>query len=227
MEQTMPQKKTVTYVGPTFDDLQVIKSLDVNLTLNKNIQDILPLLSTLEFNTDLILIDLDNLELNGSDIIDVVNSLSTLINCTVCRINPGKPVRRNSLIAISVDKTTNMTIVKQALNSNVIGIYPKGNDFTLAEKTKALETMLNGVCYMPKQINDILKPKKQIKQSNIIELTNRQGQILSLIKERGSSNKMIARTLNISESTVKLHLSLIFKKYGVKNRTQLAVFSST
>ena len=227
MEQTMQQKKTVTYVGPTFDDSQVIKLLDVNLTHHKNIQDILPLLSTLEFNTDLILIDLENLELNGSDIIDVVNSLSTIINCTVCRINPGKPQRRNALIAIAVSTSTDVVIVKQALHSNVIGVYPKGSNFTTTEKTRALETLLNGECYIPKQINDILKPKSLIKKSNVIELTNRQGQILGLIKERGSSNKMIARTLNISESTVKLHLSLIFKKYGVKNRTQLAVFSST
>lgn len=58
-------------------------------------------------------------------------------------------------------------------------------------------------------------------------LTPRQRQILALISKRGSSNKVIAKTLNISESTVKLHLGNIFKKYGVRNRTQLALFSQT
>ena len=50
-------------------------------------------------------------------------------------------------------------------------------------------------------------------------------QILNLIKERGASNKVIAKTLNITESTVKLHVGIVLKKFGVKNRTQLALFS--
>jgi DNA-binding NarL/FixJ family response regulator len=59
----------------------------------------------------------------------------------------------------------------------------------------------------------------------MIKLTPRESQILTLIQDRGVSNKIIAKMLHITESTVKLHITHIFKKYGVKNRTQLALFS--
>ena len=41
----------------------------------------------------------------------------------------------------------------------------------------------------------------------------------------GSSNKEIASVLNISERTVKNHISNIFKKIDVSDRTQAAVFA--
>ena len=58
-----------------------------------------------------------------------------------------------------------------------------------------------------------------------ITLTPRQRQILDIIVTRGVSNKNIARMLHISESTVKLHMSSILKKFGLRNRTQLALFA--
>jgi hypothetical protein len=61
--------------------------------------------------------------------------------------------------------------------------------------------------------------------SQEISLTPRQRQVFDLLSSRGASNKTIAKMLNISESTVKLHLGVIFKKYGVRNRTQLAIFA--
>ena len=56
-------------------------------------------------------------------------------------------------------------------------------------------------------------------------LTPRQRQILNIVATRGISNKSIARMLHISESTVKLHMSGILKKFGLRNRTQLALFA--
>jgi DNA-binding NarL/FixJ family response regulator len=58
-----------------------------------------------------------------------------------------------------------------------------------------------------------------------IILTPRQRQILDIVVTRGVSNKNIARMLHISESTVKLHMSSILKKFGLRNRTQLALFA--
>lgn len=57
-----------------------------------------------------------------------------------------------------------------------------------------------------------------------IRLTARQEEILRLIIYRGLSNKQIARQLGISESTVKLHCSILFEKYAVQSRTQLTSF---
>jgi len=54
------------------------------------------------------------------------------------------------------------------------------------------------------------------------ELTSRQKRVLQLLAE-GLSNKGIARELQISEITVKAHVSLILKKLGVANRVQAAM----
>jgi DNA-binding NarL/FixJ family response regulator len=53
-------------------------------------------------------------------------------------------------------------------------------------------------------------------------LTSRQMRVLKLLAQ-GLSNKQIARELEISEITVKAHVSLIFRKLGVSNRTQAAI----
>jgi DNA-binding NarL/FixJ family response regulator len=54
------------------------------------------------------------------------------------------------------------------------------------------------------------------------ELTSRQKKVLRLLA-KGLSNKHIARELQISEITVKAHVSLILKKLGVANRVQAAM----
>jgi DNA-binding NarL/FixJ family response regulator len=59
--------------------------------------------------------------------------------------------------------------------------------------------------------------------NNDIRLTPRQQQVLKLVCHRGLPNKSIAAILKISESTVKIHISAILKKYAVKNRTQLVL----
>jgi DNA-binding CsgD family transcriptional regulator len=56
-------------------------------------------------------------------------------------------------------------------------------------------------------------------------LTRRQSAVLDLV-QKGASNKAIAKRLGISESTVKIHIGALFKKYCVKNRSQLAIYST-
>jgi len=58
-----------------------------------------------------------------------------------------------------------------------------------------------------------------------IHLTPREQQILGLLLIRGSSNEELGRMLGISESTIKLHMSRILKKYCAKTRTQLMIFA--
>jgi DNA-binding NarL/FixJ family response regulator len=53
-------------------------------------------------------------------------------------------------------------------------------------------------------------------------LTNKQSAVLNLLRQ-GEPNKTIARTLGMSDSTVKVHVRGIMRKFGVTNRTQLAV----
>ena len=55
-------------------------------------------------------------------------------------------------------------------------------------------------------------------------LTARQREVLQLIS-RGLSNKEIARALDLSDHTVKVHITSIFKLLGVINRTQAAAIA--
>ena len=57
------------------------------------------------------------------------------------------------------------------------------------------------------------------KEKNI---TNRESEVLKLVVE-GYSNKEIAEKLFITHHTVKAHLSQIYKKFGVTNRTAAAI----
>ena len=66
--------------------------------------------------------------------------------------------------------------------------------------------------------------RRYVKKSMIDSLTKRELEILKLIAQ-GLLNKEIAAMLNISERTVKNHISNIFKKIDVSDRTQAAVFA--
>ena len=60
--------------------------------------------------------------------------------------------------------------------------------------------------------------------SNLPKLTKKQAIVLQWI-QRAHSNKQIAKRMNLTESTIKLHVGAILKKYGCTNRSQLALFS--
>ena len=57
------------------------------------------------------------------------------------------------------------------------------------------------------------------------ELTDREREVLLLVKA-GLSNKQIARRLSITERTVKAHLTKVFQRLGVTDRTQAALWAS-
>lgn len=58
-----------------------------------------------------------------------------------------------------------------------------------------------------------------------MKLTKRQTEILFWVQQ-AHSNKAIAKRLGITDSTVKLHITALLKKYNARNRQQLAAFSS-
>lgn len=56
-------------------------------------------------------------------------------------------------------------------------------------------------------------------------LSGREAEILTCLKD-GAPNKVIARKLNLSEATVKVHVKTILKKVGARNRTQAALWAA-
>lgn len=59
--------------------------------------------------------------------------------------------------------------------------------------------------------------------AKMVSLTKRESQLVSLLSQ-GLKNKEIATTLSISEGTVKVYLSRLFQKVGVKDRFELALY---
>lgn len=60
--------------------------------------------------------------------------------------------------------------------------------------------------------------------STTVQLTSRETEVLGLVRE-GLANKQIARRLDISERTVKAHLTSAFARIGVADRTQAALWA--
>ncbi|MEY3202092.1 MAG: hypothetical protein RIR70_1642 [Pseudomonadota bacterium] len=90
----------------------------------------------------------------------------------------------------------------------------------------AIKLILSGGVYIPPQVLDgsasptfpqglAIEPKKRL------GLTDRQIEVLALLAE-GKPNKLICRELNVSEGTVKTHVSAIFRTLNISNRAQVA-----
>lgn len=96
-----------------------------------------------------------------------------------------------------------------------------------AELIHAIQMVVNGESYIQPDMIPMLNSKMVIRNSDkekIKNLTKRELEVLILVSE-GMFNKEIADRLNISERTVKNHISSIFKKIDVADRTQAAVFA--
>ena len=58
----------------------------------------------------------------------------------------------------------------------------------------------------------------------MVKPTKRQMQVIQCLGE-GLSNKEIAKKIGIGERTVKMHMEMVVKRLGLKNRTQLLIKS--
>jgi DNA-binding NarL/FixJ family response regulator len=73
----------------------------------------------------------------------------------------------------------------------------------------------------PKAAQAVLEDRAEQRS---VELSNRELEVLALVAE-GLPNKRIARSLEISEKTVKAHLTRVFEQIGVSDRTQAALWA--
>ncbi len=79
------------------------------------------------------------------------------------------------------------------------------------------------VSELRKYVDTHRKPAETPANDPLAELTQREREIVRLIVE-GASNKEVASSLNISERTVKGHLSNVFQKLGVADRLKLVLY---
>ncbi|MCG3268373.1 response regulator transcription factor [Yoonia sp. I 8.24] len=109
-------------------------------------------------------------------------------------------------------------IAEQALEAGAAGFVPK----TLPAKSmiNAVRFMAMGEQYAP---IDFMTAVDDAPVNPLAEkLTIRELEVLKGLTE-GKSNKEIARDLDITEPTVKLHMKTLFRKVEVSNRTQAAL----
>lgn len=100
-------------------------------------------------------------------------------------------------------------------------------DSELSELKKAIFSVIDGENYIQPTLIPLLNSKmieRDVDKTKIDQLTKRELEVLKLLS-LGLYNKEIGKKLNISERTVKNHISSIFKKIGVIDRTQAAVFA--
>jgi DNA-binding NarL/FixJ family response regulator len=203
-------------------DINIMKLLKdfnmkgVNIKEDENL--ILYLNHNLE-NISYLVIDIEEcLNLIGTDVYDYVHMLSTILSLN----------GNNASIIISVSLKTDLTNIKEFMGiPEVKSIILRCCESTDEEFNEAISEIKDGRFHVPRRIKDLLnlsKQKKKNRNSDIIKLTPRQEQIVNLVISKGASNKIIAKILKISESTVKLHITTILKKYNLRNRTQLALF---
>lgn len=125
-------------------------------------------------------------------------------------------------VAIAIiSATEDTTVIQKAFHHGVRGFIPKSADMSTLHE--AIGALLNGESWFPSTFSphtDSIKlPEMEQKLST---LTPQQFRVLRMISE-GMLNKQIAADLNVSEATVKAHVTAIFKKLGVRSRTQAVI----
>lgn len=144
--------------------------------------------------------------------------LGSLIR-TMCHLNSDHPCH----VVLIVDGESDHVWLKTAATEGYQGMIPTCDWQHVAEFNQALQMALDAKTHWPKKMWTWFQPRKVQTTKPTLKLTPRQQQVLHMIQTRGASNKLIAKQLKISESTVKVHIGAIMKKFGVRNRTQLAV----
>ena len=136
----------------------------------------------------------------------------------VCERRPDTPV-------VVLSASENASHMNRAIDAGAAGYIPKTHGKTLM--VGALQLVLSGGTYIPPEMLALncgaISTRDSVNISRLSDrnpsLTKRQLEILRLLA-RGQSNKMIARSLGLSEHTVKTHIRTIFKELKASNRTQ-------
>jgi DNA-binding NarL/FixJ family response regulator len=116
--------------------------------------------------------------------------------------------------------------VREVIEAGAAGFIPKS--YQLADMEAALRVVLQHRVYLPAEFvldEDLSRrrepdelPREDLARFLQAELSPRQRQVLALAV-RGVPTKLIARRLGIAEGTVKVHLSMVYRALGARNRT--------
>jgi DNA-binding NarL/FixJ family response regulator len=153
-------------------------------------------------NPDLILIDLDGQQ-------DFAAGLAACVEAA--------PKARVCALSMQLSSET----MQRALAAGAEAYLIK--DISPPELIRAVKVVAGGQSYVdPRVAGGLLRKRSQGGKPDIMDLSIRETEVLKLIAE-GLANKQISARLNLSEKTVKNHISRIFSKLNISARTQAAV----
>ena len=156
---------------------------------------------------DILLLDINMPKMNGLEVLQKIKELKYKVKVLVLTVH------------------NEVEYLLKAVDIGVNGYLLK--DSESAELKKAILSVVNGEDYIQPSLIPVLNAKmidRNKDNEKIEKLTKREIQVLKLLSI-GKLNRQIAEELDISERTIKNHVSNIFKKIGVKDRTQAAVFA--
>lgn len=154
---------------------------------------------------DLLLLDLKMPGANG------FSGLQTLRQCY-----PLLPI-------VVISASDDPAIIQQVRQHGALGFIPKSAQLSVL--IDAIGQALAGDTIFPADLDSLAPqpdPQTRILQERLSSLTAQQQRVLEMLSA-GLLNKQIAYDLNVSEATVKAHMTAIFRKLGVKNRTQAVI----
>lgn len=156
---------------------------------------------------DVLLLDINMPEMNGLEVL--------------------KYIRKNKINVKVIILTVHNEIeyLINAVDMNVDGYILKDSESEILKN--AIFAVCDGENYIQEELIPMLNSRminRDIDKERLKSLTKREIEVLKSIAA-GLLNKEIATNLGISERTVKNHISNIFKKIDVADRTQAAVFA--
>ncbi len=156
---------------------------------------------------DVLLLDINMPKMNGIEVLEEIRKKKMNIKVLILTVH------------------NEVEYLLKAVDIGVDGYILK--DSQSCELKKAILAVLNGESYIQHSLIPALNSRlisRDVDKEKINSLTKRELEVLIQVAN-GMFNKEIAISLNISERTVKNHISNIFKKIDVSDRTQAAVFA--
>jgi DNA-binding NarL/FixJ family response regulator len=115
-------------------------------------------------------------------------------------------------------------VIRRALEHGAAGFIPKSTD--AATIGIALSRVLEGERWSPPGLpaGEAIHPEERDVARRLASLTPQQFRVLQMLAT-GQLNKQIAYALNVSEATIKAHMTAILRKLGANNRTQAVLIA--
>ena len=123
---------------------------------------------------------------------------------------------------VMVSAQDDASIMVRSREFGASGFIPKSSSMT--EIQQAVSAVLEGDVSWPSKAFEAVQVSADAKAASegLASLTPQQFRVLTMVCE-GLLNKQIAYELGVSEATIKAHVTAIFRKLGVRTRTQAAL----